>query len=62
MGDNRDRSADSREHMDGRLGGAVSIDDVVGVAQLRTWPFNRFGLLRNPGAVFAGVPNEMGGQ
>jgi signal peptidase I len=62
MGDNRGNSADSRAHQDGPLGGAVSLDDVVGVAQLRTWPFDRIGLLRNPGAVFAGVPNETGGK
>ena len=57
MGDNRDNSADSRAHQDQDLNGAVAIDQVVGVAQLRTWPLSRFGLLRNPGAVFAEVPN-----
>jgi signal peptidase I len=62
MGDNRNRSADSRSHMDEALGGAVSLEDVVGVAQVRTWPFDRFGLLRNPGSVFASVPNPNGGQ
>jgi signal peptidase I len=63
MGDNRGRSADSRAHMAGSaLGGAVSLDLVVGVAQLRTWPLGRFGLLRNPGSVFATVPNLNGGQ
>ncbi|MDR2348533.1 MAG: signal peptidase I [Bifidobacteriaceae bacterium] len=61
MGDNRAKSADSRAHRDGALGGAVSLDLVVGVAQLRTWPISRFGLLRNPGSVFATVPNLNGG-
>jgi signal peptidase I len=62
MGDNRGHSADSRSHMDGTLGGAVALEEVVGVAQIRTWPFDRFGLLRNPGSVFAKVPNVSGGK
>jgi signal peptidase I len=57
MGDNRDHSADSRFHMDQELGGAVAIDDVVGVAKIRLWPLNRLSLLRNPGDVFANVPD-----
>jgi signal peptidase I len=58
MGDNRARSADSRAHMNpAPEDGAVSLDLVVGVAQLRTWPVSRVGLLRNPGGVFAGVPD-----
>ncbi|MDR3359482.1 MAG: signal peptidase I [Bifidobacteriaceae bacterium] len=57
MGDNRDHSADSRSHMSSDLGGAVSLDQVVGVAQFRSWPLSRAGLLRNPGSVFAGVPD-----
>jgi signal peptidase I len=56
MGDNRAASADSRFHIGDEFGGAVPIDRVVGVAQLRVWPFDRFGLLRNPGAVFRDVP------
>jgi signal peptidase I len=55
MGDNRDNSADSRAHQEGELKGAVSLDDVVGVAKIRTWPLNRLGILRNPGSVFADV-------
>ncbi|MDR1824414.1 MAG: signal peptidase I [Bifidobacteriaceae bacterium] len=64
MGDNRDASADSRWHDDpGEAGyseewkGAVPIDNVVGVAQLRSWPLDRFALIKNPGSVFAQVPD-----
>jgi signal peptidase I len=62
MGDNRDHSGDSRVHMDSGLGGAVPMDLVVGVAQVRTWPLGRVGLLRNPGSVFARVPSVVGGD
>lgn len=57
MGDNRDQSADSRAHLTEPGGGAVSIDDVVGVAFVKLWPADRLGLLRNPGQVFADVPD-----
>jgi signal peptidase I len=57
MGDNRPESADSRFHQDQDLGGAIAVEDVVGVAKVRLWPLNRLALLRNPGAVFAAVPN-----
>jgi signal peptidase I len=56
MGDNRGDSLDSRYHQSDPLGGAVVLDDVVGVAQLRLWPPSRLALLRNPGAVFAPIP------
>jgi signal peptidase I len=56
MGDNRPGSRDSRAHQDEPLKGAVAIKDVVGVAQLRTFPLSRFGILSNPGSVFANVP------
>ncbi|MCL2803918.1 MAG: signal peptidase I [Micrococcales bacterium] len=56
MGDNRSGSYDSRGHQDQELRGAVPIDKVVGVAQLRTWPLSRFGVMRNPGDVFRDVP------
>ncbi|MDR0365473.1 MAG: signal peptidase I [Bifidobacteriaceae bacterium] len=64
MGDNRSSSADSRAHMEGPLGGAVSLDQLVGIAQFRTYPFDRFGPLRNPSEVFASVlpPTQGGGQ
>jgi signal peptidase I len=61
MGDNRSHSADSRSHMDQELGGAVALGQVVGVAQVRTWPLDRFSLMRNPGRVFAAVPPPDGG-
>ncbi|MDR3106959.1 MAG: signal peptidase I [Bifidobacteriaceae bacterium] len=61
MGDNRSQSADSRAHMNQSLGGAVALDDVVGVAQVRTWPLDRLALMRNPGRVFAAVPPPEGG-
>jgi signal peptidase I len=62
MGDNRAQSADSRSHMDQSLGGAVALEDVVGIAQVRTWPLDRVALLRNPGQVFAAVPPGDGGS
>ncbi|HEY0215498.1 MAG TPA: signal peptidase I [Cellulomonas sp.] len=57
MGDNRQQSADSRYHLGEPGGGAVPIDDVVGTAFVTLWPFDRLGLLRNPGDVFADVPD-----
>jgi len=57
MGDNRGHSGDSRVHDTGSLHGAIDLKLVVGVAKIRTWPLNRFALMRNPGAVFADVPD-----
>jgi signal peptidase I len=57
MGDNRQQSADSRWHLGDAGGGSIPIDDVVGVAFVTLWPFDRVGLLRNPGDVFADVPD-----
>jgi signal peptidase I len=60
MGDNRQGSMDSRYHRSGPLDGAVDLDLVVGVAQVRLAPLtrlNQVGLLRNPGATFAEVPS-----
>ena len=48
MGDNRENSADSRYF------GAVEQQDLIGVAALRYWPLNRFGLLRLPPARMPG--------
>lgn len=56
MGDNRQNSRDSRYHLGDPGGGAVPIDNVVGVAQLRIWPLERLAVLRNPAEVFADVP------
>ncbi|MDR0626478.1 MAG: signal peptidase I, partial [Bifidobacteriaceae bacterium] len=61
MGDNRAHSGDSRAHQNQALGGSVALDNVVGIAQVRTWPLDRFALLRNPGQVFAAVPPPDGG-
>lgn len=57
MGDNRQHSADSRWHLGDAGGGAVPVDDVVGTAFVTLWPVDRIGLLRNPGDVFADVPD-----
>jgi len=57
LGDNRGNSGDSRAHMGGPGGGFVPMEGVVGVAQVRLWPFDRFGVLHNPGATFVDVPD-----
>lgn len=57
MGDNRQHSADSRYHLGDPGGGSVPVDDVVGTAFVTLWPADRLGLLRNPGDVFADVPD-----
>lgn len=56
MGDNRQHSHDSR--FTGGLpgGGFVPVDNVVGVSFLKVWPLDRFSTMRNPGEVFAEVP------
>lgn len=56
MGDNRQHSGDSRYHLGDPGGGFVPLDNVTGSAFIRVWPFDRFTLLRNPGDVFADVP------
>jgi signal peptidase I len=55
MGDHRSDSDDSRYHptLDH---GMVPVDDVVGKAFIKVWPFDRFGLMRNPSSTFKGVP------
>ncbi|MFC4614015.1 signal peptidase I [Cellulomonas algicola] len=57
MGDNRQRSLDSRFNMAKPGGGAVPIKNVVGVAFVTVWPLDRAGLLRNPSATFEDVPD-----
>jgi len=57
MGDNRQHSADSRWHLGDPGGGSVPMSDVVGTAFVTLWPVDRIGLLRNPGDVFAEVPD-----
>lgn len=56
MGDNRDRSQDSRAHQDLPGGGFVPLGDVVGRAFLTTWPLDRFGLIDTHDEVFRSVP------
>lgn len=57
LGDNRDRSQDSRYHLDQPSHGFVPLDNVVGRAFLITWPLNRMGPIDAHHAVFAGVPS-----
>jgi signal peptidase I len=56
LGDNRDRSKDSRYNQDEPGKGFVPLDNVVGRAFLITWPLNRFGGIDTHHEVFAGVP------
>ena len=56
MGDNRQNSRDSRYHQGDPGGGAVPVSEVVGIAQARVWPLDRWALLRSPAGVFADVP------
>jgi signal peptidase I len=56
MGDNRQNSRDSRYKQGDPGGGTIPLDGVVGVAFLTLWPFDRAGVLRNPGETFAAVP------
>ncbi|HWL76489.1 signal peptidase I [Microbacterium sp.] len=56
LGDNRNRSRDSRYNTDQPGKGFVPLENVVGRAFLITWPFDRFGTLDFHHDVFAGVP------
>lgn len=56
LGDNRNRSRDSRYNTDQPGRGFVPLDNVVGRAFVITWPFDRFSLLDFHHDVFAGVP------
>jgi signal peptidase I len=60
MGDNRSNSGDSRFHRQEPGDGAVAVERLVGVAQVRLWPFSRLSLLRNPHDVFRDVPAPAG--
>jgi signal peptidase I len=57
MGDNRQRSFDSRYNMGKPGGGSVPVANVVGTAFVTVWPLDRAGLLRNPSATFEDVPD-----
>ena len=56
LGDNRDRSKDSRYNQEEPGKGFVPVENVVGRAFLITWPLNRFGGIDTHHEVFAGVP------
>lgn len=57
LGDNRDRSRDSRAHQDLPSGGFVPMDNVVGKAFLTTWPLDRMGAIDGHHDSFNGVPD-----
>jgi signal peptidase I len=56
LGDNRQNSRDSRYNTGNPGGGFVPMSNVVGTAFATVWPVDRAVWLRNPGDVFAGVP------
>jgi signal peptidase I len=58
LGDNRDRSRDSRAHQDLPNGGFVPLDNVVGKAFLTTWPLDRLGPIDGHHNSFNGVPDS----
>lgn len=58
LGDNRDRSRDSRAHQDLPSGGFVPIENVVGKAFFTTWPFDRMGTIDGHHDSFNGVPDS----
>lgn len=55
LGDNRDRSQDSRFHQDLPGNGFVPLENIVGRAFLVTWPLDHFGLIDMHHATFNGV-------
>lgn len=57
LGDNRDRSRDSRAHQELPSGGFVPLANVVGKAFLTTWPLDRVGPIDGHHQIFNGVPD-----
>ncbi len=55
LGDNRDRSQDSRFHQEQPTEGFVPLQNVVGRAFIITWPFERIGGIDGHHSVFNGV-------
>lgn len=55
MGDHRDDSRDSRDHLGDPGGGTVPVGRVIGRAEWIAWPVGHWTRLRRP-AVFAAVP------
>lgn len=56
MGDNRNRSADSRFHQDSASQGFVAESDVEGTAAVIAWPLSRWAILSNYPDTFRDVP------
>ena len=61
MGDNRNHSADSREHRSEASGGFIDLDAVEGKAAVIAWPLDRMGVIGNYPEVFDTVPPTEGG-
>ncbi|MEE4540867.1 signal peptidase I [Streptomyces sp. V4-01] len=61
MGDHRDDSADSRDHLGDPGGGTVPVGRVIGRADWIGWPLGHWTRLRRP-AAFAAVPVPAGGR
>lgn len=59
MGDHRDRSSDSRDHLGEPGGGMVPVDEVIGRVDWIGWPWGRMGAPATTGA-FDGVPEPDG--
>ncbi|MFG1809846.1 signal peptidase I [Streptomyces sp. NPDC049040] len=59
MGDHRDDSRDSRDHLGDPGGGTVPVGRVIGRADWIGWPVGHWTRLRRP-ATFAGVPAPAG--
>ncbi len=58
LGDNRDRSRDSRAHQELPSGGFVPLSNVVGKAFFTTWPLDRLGTIDGHHDSFNGVPDS----
>ncbi|MFE9851337.1 signal peptidase I [Streptomyces sp. NPDC005576] len=56
MGDHRDRSSDSRDHLGEPGGGMVPVDQVIGRVDRIGWPWSRTGVPAGSGGAFDGVP------
>ncbi|MBO3746745.1 signal peptidase I [Streptosporangiaceae bacterium NEAU-GS5] len=48
MGDNRSNSRDARSYMENEFKGTIAVDDIIGRAFVRYWPFSRLGWLSHP--------------
>ncbi|MFC9224403.1 signal peptidase I [Streptomyces hygroscopicus] len=60
MGDHRDASRDSRDHLGAPGGGTVPVDKVIGRVEWIGWPVGRWSGVSRPDA-FAHVPKASGG-